>query len=321
MADLTKQQLCFAFGIGLFAIGGERAFAAPSVEPKPAPPLVVLNQRAQAVHSDLTPDGLARRAAFSASLRGKAVNGWEGWVAQVRCQGALCDVAFYGEDPYAPLEIMPPTPTLDALLGPGVGLERFPYLTAVGVPLSTAKSLRLGQRLRISATLVEVAYSSGLDVTLGAAQLVPVTPPPAAPRGEEGPAQVTEDMQIVLHRGPCYGTCPIYDLIIDGDGTMTFRGERFVAPAGIGEHKTQLTTAQLKSLVEAFSFAGFFNLQDRYQRPSITDQPSVTLTFRRGKATKTIHHSFGDLTAPVKLLLLEDQIDELAGTRRWLLPR
>lgn len=282
---------------------------------------MVISQRAQAAHGDLTPDGQARRAAFSASLRGRAVSGWEGWVAQVRCQAALCDVAFYGEDPYAPLEISPPTPTLDALLGPGTGLERFPYLTAVGVPLATAKSLRLGQRLRISATLVDVAYSTGLDVTLGAAQLAPVAPPPAAPRGEEGPAPAAEDMQIVLHRGPCYGTCPIYDLIIDGDGTVTFRGARFVAPSGLGEHKAQLAPAQLQSLREAFMLSGFFALQDRYQRPSITDQPSVTLTFRRGTVAKTIHHSFGDLTAPVKLLLLEDQIDELVGTRRWLLPR
>jgi hypothetical protein len=94
-----------------------------------------------------------------------------------------------------------------------------------------------------------------------------------------------------------------------------------LAPAGQCLHTTHLSSAQRKTLLASFAQADFFALNERYQRPVITDQPSVTLTFRRGVVRKTIYHSFGDLTAPVKLLLLEDQIDELIGTKRWLPPR
>mgnify|MGYP000582508964 CR=1 FL=1 len=125
-------------------------------------------------------------------------------------------------------------------------------------------------------------------------------------------------MQILLRRGPCPASCPIYELTIDGDGAVTFVGERHVAPSAAGVHKSRLSPAQRKALFDAFVLADFFALQDRYQRPSITDQPSITLSFRRGALRKTVYHSFGDLTAPVKLLLLEDQIDEIAGTKRWL---
>ena len=279
-----------------------------------APSLAVISQRAQAMRDD------AQLATLGDRLRGRAVSGWEGWVAHVNCQGERCDVSFYGEDPYAPLVQPLATPTLDALLGPGTGLERYPYVTATGVAASVAKNLRLGQHLRIAATITDVGYSTGLNVMLNGAQFVPAPPPesPTVSPSDDSAPSAEDDMRITLVRGPCYGRCPTYELTIDGDGTLTFIGDRFVGPEGQGKHTARISAAQRKALVDAFAQADFFALQDRYQRPMISDQPSVTLTYRRGVVRKTIHHSFGDLTAPVKLLLLEDQIDALAGTSRFL---
>ena len=38
--------------------------------------------------------------------------------------------------------------------------------------------------------------------------------------------------KITLNRGACFGSCPFYDLTIDGNGYAVFKGKKFVEKLG-----------------------------------------------------------------------------------------
>jgi len=46
-----------------------------------------------------------------------------------------------------------------------------------------------------------------------------------------------KDLIIRLKRGGCLGPCPIYELIIHGNGEVIYNGERFVKEIGIRRGK------------------------------------------------------------------------------------
>src|SRR5438093_11038358 len=54
---------------------------------------------------------------------------------------------------------------------------------------------------------------------------------PASPGWPPDKYKLSE-LTITLERSECYGTCPIYSVAIRGDGSGTYRGEKYVAIKG-----------------------------------------------------------------------------------------
>ena len=121
---------------------------------------------------------------------------------------------------------------------------------------------------------------------------------------------------LTLERTACYGRCPIYKVTVLRDGTVQWEGERFVKTTGKASAK--LSAATMTGLAKAFARAGFFALQDKYERYDVTDNPSAIVSFDDGTHKKTIRHYHGDTSAPKALYELEDRIDQLANTARWI---
>jgi hypothetical protein len=119
-----------------------------------------------------------------------------------------------------------------------------------------------------------------------------------------------------LERTACYGRCPIYKVTVLRDGTVLWEGERFVRVTGKATAK--LSAAAITDLGKAFARADFFALHDKYDSRDVTDHPSAITTFDDGKRKKTIRHYHGDHSAPVALGELENRIDELVGSARWI---
>ncbi len=123
----------------------------------------------------------------------------------------------------------------------------------------------------------------------------------------------TASVEIRLGRGACYGTCPVYALVITGDGAVSFSGgerEAVLAPTS-----SQLTRADLAELLAAFERVDYVKLGDYsmtacYDR---TDAPSVTTSLRFDGKEKVVHHYFGCDRAPEALTRLEWAIDSIAG--------
>ena len=132
---------------------------------------------------------------------------------------------------------------------------------------------------------------------------------------------VPSDFKLSLERQACYGFCPMYTVSVDHKGQVTYVGERFVKLKGT--YKAQLTPSQLERLWQALERAKLGQYKSEYKTMSVTDNPSAILKVSGIKigarvGSKTIDHYFGDKTAPESLTRLENEVDALVGTRKWV---
>ena len=139
-----------------------------------------------------------------------------------------------------------------------------------------------------------------------------------APNGDPTSATPTEitfsDLVITFERTACHGTCPIYKLTIEGNGTVIYEGKDFVQVKG--RQTASLSPDQIQQLVSAFEQARFFTLPD-YTDQDTTDSPSVITSITLNGKTKTVNHYYGDNSAPQGLFDLESKIDEITNSKQW----
>ena len=139
-----------------------------------------------------------------------------------------------------------------------------------------------------------------------------------------------DEIEIVLEFTPCYGTCPVFNLTIDGYGTVTFEGISHVEKQGI--HKRSISPENLVTLLNELMRAKFFertstgnelnrkfrledNLRITEGMFSVSDLSSRFLTFNYLDQSKRIEVS---QFAPRDLRAITDQIIELTGTGSWI---
>ena len=95
---------------------------------------------------------------------------------------------------------------------------------------------------------------------------------------------------------------------------MFYQGQDFVQVQG--EQTASLSPTQIQNLVSAFEQAQFFTLTD-YTHEDTTDSPSVITSITRNRKTKTVHHYYGDTSAPQELFDLESKIDQITNSKQW----
>jgi uncharacterized protein DUF6438 len=162
------------------------------------------------------------------------------------------------------------------------------------------------------------------SASLAAACARPASPGASAagPATAAGQAPADSAVRVRLERGPCFGTCPVYSVTLDGSGAILFEGRRFVADTGISTGS--VPPARVDSLVAELAAGGYFELADRYRAGEpgceryATDLPSVITEVRAGGRSKRIEHDHGCMEAPEALTVLEGRIDSVAGVARWI---
>ena len=122
-------------------------------------------------------------------------------------------------------------------------------------------------------------------------------------------AEVTE---IRLERTPCYGTCPVDEVVLRPDGTATYIGKRFVKR--IGRYRGTFPRDDFDRLVELLEANDFTGLNDRYSRP-VTDHPSLITSVTRGGQTKRVVNYAN--AGPDGLRAIEKAILGLAEDIEW----
>lgn len=141
------------------------------------------------------------------------------------------------------------------------------------------------------------------------------------------------DMEIRLERGSCYGPCPTYSVRIRGDGSVRFSAKGPPVRAGVskklstgklrgtflpGIHRYRIDPIAVAALVNKFRDASFFSLDDSYIAVA-SDFPTHILTLRVGNARKRVIDYAGSFVdMPQSVEELEDAVDIVAGTERWL---
>jgi hypothetical protein len=154
-------------------------------------------------------------------------------------------------------------------------------------------------------------------------------------RADDWPAAAEQGkVEITLERSPCYGTCPQYKVTIHGDGRVVFTTEAEPAdPASAfhrefaairqgvvlpGTHEDRVASDAVAALLGQFRKANFFYLLPLYWGGG-TDAPTYVLTLDTGRRRKSVtDYEGGEIGMPKAVTDLEDAVDKVAGTDRWL---
>ena len=147
---------------------------------------------------------------------------------------------------------------------------------------------------------------------------------PRNPMWPPGKYKLSE-LSITLERSECFGTCPVYSVTIRGDGSVTYRGEKYVAVAG--KEKSQVPRDKVIELLDEFYARRFFDMQEVYfignqtrvledgtvEALSIlsSDVPSAVLTFKINGYVKRVEWC---CQAPADLDSLARKVDSVSGT-------
>jgi Domain of unknown function (DUF6438) len=125
------------------------------------------------------------------------------------------------------------------------------------------------------------------------------------------------NVAITLERNACFGICPIYSLKVFGNGTVVYKGERFVNITG--QKISTIPHQKVRELLEEFYKINYFGLNDTYNKIVKTDQPTVNTSINITGVYKSVFDNYGSI-APQGLRLLENKIDEITNSSKWIEP-
>ena len=125
-----------------------------------------------------------------------------------------------------------------------------------------------------------------------------------------------DDVVITLERQACFGFCPVYTLIVYGDGTVIYDGKDFVTIKDRVE--TTIAKEKIEQLVKEFEAVDYYSMNDNYTERTITDAQTVITSITIDGETKVITHYHGDFTTPENLTELENKIDEIVNSSQWV---
>jgi hypothetical protein len=116
--------------------------------------------------------------------------------------------------------------------------------------------------------------------------------------------------------GTANGPFPVYSVTIYGNGTVIYKGIKNVDTSGIQTY--QIPKDKARELINGFTNIYYFSLKDKYNDLSnASNLPVVTTSINLNGNTKTViddHSSY----APPPLRALEDKIDKLADSKKWI---
>lgn len=129
---------------------------------------------------------------------------------------------------------------------------------------------------------------------------------------------------VYLHRQGCPGPCPVYAVLVKGDGTVEYEGVTFVATEG--PRRATLDALALRALSTAARRSGIDGAP-----AAIKPGTELCATWRngvelvrlgvtRGGATRTVDLYPGCDPGDPRLTAFAREIDALAGTARWVSP-
>jgi Domain of unknown function (DUF6438) len=134
---------------------------------------------------------------------------------------------------------------------------------------------------------------------------------------------VPDDMIIIMARGNCEDGCPVYRILIFGNGDFIWQGRTGVAHRGVIQ--ATIEPDRIRSLIQQFVEVDYFKLEDIYGyhgsgcSASQPYKPMVLLSYSIGGQSKVLQHHDGCLgEISEKLTALEDAIDRAVQAQRLI---
>ncbi len=128
---------------------------------------------------------------------------------------------------------------------------------------------------------------------------------------------------IQLNRTGCLGSCPVYSVTVEADGSVRFVGDEYVAQ--LGTHESKVAPEAVARLQSELKKAAFFSLRSRKKGRlgclrAKSDHPSVVVRTVTPTDDKTVSFYTGcpETKDSAALVKLADAIDEIANTANWI---
>lgn len=123
---------------------------------------------------------------------------------------------------------------------------------------------------------------------------------------------------ITFSRGPCLGSCPIYQVDVYSDGLLIFKGRKFVSFIGVKRIQTNpnlflsLKTAFKEATKEPIDYLGCENF--------VTDNPTVEINYLGSASYSEGYHNYGctGYDGEDRLLRVVKQFQELLPINEWI---
>lgn len=124
-----------------------------------------------------------------------------------------------------------------------------------------------------------------------------------------------DQVRISLSRSGCYGSCPRYQVSVDGTGLVEYTGESHVDV--LGKHSHRIPVAEVAKLVESLRSKDLWSLRESY-RASITDHPTYLLEIRMGDQTHAISDYVGHMAGmPASVTAFQQEVDATTRSAMW----
>lgn len=126
-----------------------------------------------------------------------------------------------------------------------------------------------------------------------------------------GKYQYEPTTSVEISKTGCFGECPVYTFTLEGDGTATFNGRRFVKNEGkhYRTYAADTTNAVFTELIEADLYQ-----YEREYTENVTDLPTTYLTFEHEGRQKKIKLYYG---FPEELKVIVNRLQEVAFAEGW----
>lgn len=119
----------------------------------------------------------------------------------------------------------------------------------------------------------------------------------------------TDTPLVTLQHGPNFGAGPVYNVAAYADGMVVFMGIANVDKLGV--QVTETDAATITGIAQIAQLFGYFDWQDSYEEHIMTDQATIITSMRWEDQSKRISRYDGDPNAPIGLVRIEGNIDQL----------
>ncbi len=119
--------------------------------------------------------------------------------------------------------------------------------------------------------------------------------------------------EIHLERTACYGTCPVYKVILRNDGSLEYEGIQHVKHTG--KYRGKINLWGFNKLAQLIEKSKFMDMKDQYSI-DMTDMPTTytTVIYADGKKKRIMNYGNA---GPVELWAIEELIDKLVNEAQW----
>lgn len=179
------------------------------------------------------------------------------------------------------------------------------------------------ERLPSSEVTASDAVVAEPDVSEGSTGVDGPTFPKLGVEGHAAPK--VADFTITLERTACFGWCPMYEVVVTGDGNVKYTGSKFVVREG--EVNARIEPARLVPILQELEGFDVWNRAHTCDSV-IMDTPSTVVTLRLGDRVRELRDAFNgrscsDADAEKAawhrtIDRIGEMVDEVAHTEQWI---